>query len=86
MKPVRLSEHALRYAEKRGFSIEEVEAAILNGAWMPAEYGEGRLQCSKEYVFEQEWNRKVYGTKRVKPIFVEEETEIVVVTVYTYYY
>ncbi len=29
---------------------------------------------------------KFYHTKRVRPIFVEEELEIVVVTVYTYFY
>ena len=28
----------------------------------------------------------VYGTKRVRPIFVEESDELVVVTVYTYYF
>jgi len=27
-----------------------------------------------------------YATKRVRPIFVEETTEIVVVTAYTYYF
>jgi len=32
-----------------------------------------------------EWNRKVYETKQVQPIFVEEVDEIVVVTVYVYY-
>jgi hypothetical protein len=29
---------------------------------------------------------KRYATKQVRPIFVEEEREIVVVTVYTYYF
>ncbi|MGO9269362.1 MAG: hypothetical protein ACLQOO_03725 [Terriglobia bacterium] len=30
----------------------------------------------------REWNGKVYATKRVRPIFVEEAAEILVVTVY----
>ena len=81
MKPIRLSNHALRYAEKRGFSSEEVKEAIRGSPWTPAEYGEGRMQCSKEYAFEQDWNGKRYKTKQVRPVFAEEETEIVVVTV-----
>jgi len=30
------------------------------------------------------WNGVRYGTKQVRPIFVEESDEIVVVTVYVY--
>ena len=32
------------------------------------------------------WNGVFYATKRVRPIFVEEVAEIVVVTVYTYFF
>ncbi len=32
------------------------------------------------------WNGTTYSTKRVRPIFVDEAEEIVVITVYTYYY
>jgi len=46
----------------------------------------GRLECFKEFPFHAVWNGKYYQTKRVRPIFVEEELEIVVVTVYTYFY
>jgi len=40
----------------------------------------------KEYTYEAMWNKKYYRIKQVKPVFVEEENEIVVITVYTYYY
>lgn len=33
-----------------------------------------------------EWNGKYYSIKMLRPIFIEETAEIVVVTVYTYYY
>ena len=33
----------------------------------------------------KDWNGKVYATKQVRPVFVEEAGEIVVITVYTYY-
>jgi hypothetical protein len=39
----------------------------------------------KAFAFSREWNERVYATKEVRPIFVEEADEIVVVTVYTYY-
>lgn len=52
--------------------------------WMPAEFG--RFECHKGFAFGRAWNRVVYTTKRVRPIFVEESDELVVVTVYTYYF
>lgn len=83
MKPIRLSAHALGYASKRGFTVAEVEDAIQSCPWLPAE--RGRLECTKSFPFNREWNKKTYATKQVRPIFVEEASEIVVVTVYTYY-
>jgi hypothetical protein len=84
MKPIRLSAHALSYLTKRGFTVAEVEQAIHNASWEPTELG--RLQCRWDFSFGMEWNGKIYATKQVRPIFVEETTEIVVVTVYTYYF
>jgi len=70
MKPIRLSDHALRYTSKRGFTIPEIDEAIRTSPWMPAELG--RLNCRKNFAFGKEWNGKVYATKQVRPIFVEE--------------
>lgn len=84
MKPIRLSQHALGYTTKRGFTIAEVEEAIRSSSWEEAE--ENRLQSHKDFPFGQEWNGKVYATKRIRPIFIEKATEIVVITVYTYYF
>jgi hypothetical protein len=83
MKPIRLSAHALSYIAKRGFTVAEVEDTIRTGRWEPAELG--RMECRKTFPFKREWNKKLYATKEVRPIFVEETDEIVVVTVYTYY-
>lgn len=84
MKPVRLSAHAQHYTERRGFTLAEVEEAIRSGPWRSVVAN--RLECAKDFPFGQEWNGIQYTTKRVRPIFVEEENEIVVVTVYTYYF
>jgi len=48
--------------------------------------GIGRLDCRKNFPYGKEWNGKVYAIKQVRPIFVEEPGEIVVITVYTYYF
>ena len=84
MKPKRLSGHALSYVARRGFTIVEVEETIRSARW---EQGErGKLECRKDFTFKKTWNGKWYNTKQVRPVFVDEPAEIVVVTVYTYYF
>jgi hypothetical protein len=84
VKPIHLSGHASRYCVKRGFSVSEVEEAIRTARWRPAELG--RLECRKDFPYGKEWNGKVYATKQVRPVFAEEGGQIVVITVYTYYF
>ena len=84
MKPVRLSGHARERMESRGAMRQEVTETIRTAPWGPAEGN--RLECQKDFSYGQEWNGKVYATKRVRPIFVEEPNEILVVTVYVYYF
>ena len=84
MKPIRLSKHALGYTAARGFIVPEVEEAIRTCKWSAAELG--RLQCRKDFAYGRQWNGKVYATKQVRPVFVNETEEIVVITVYTYYF
>jgi hypothetical protein len=69
---------------KRGFAVEEVEDAIRTSSWGPAELG--RLDCRKDFPYNKDWNGKVFATKQVRAVFVEEAGEIVVITVYTYYF
>jgi hypothetical protein len=83
-KPVRLSGHARRYIERRGFTAEEVEQAIRLAPWTPAQ--QGRMECVHDFPYNALWNGRHYATKRVRPIFAEEPDEIVVVTVITYYF
>lgn len=83
-KPIRLSAHALSYTTRRGFTVPEVEDSIRSSTWQPADLG--RLECRKDFAFNGMWNSRFYATKTVRPVFVEEPNEIVVVTVYTYYF
>ncbi len=62
----------------RGFTVAEVEEAIRTAKWEAAELG--RLDCRKDFPYARMWNGTVYATKQVRPVFVDEPEEIVVVT------
>jgi hypothetical protein len=79
-----LSGHASGYRERRGFTEAEVEEAIRGGVWLPAR--SGRLEAVRDFPYDRSWNGRHYATKQVRAIFVVEAEEIVVVTVYTYFF
>jgi hypothetical protein len=83
-KPIRLSDHDRGYLVRRGFIEAEVHEAIRTSPWQPAQ--RGRHEAIKDFPYQALWNGTFYTTKRVRPIFVEETVEIVVVTVYTYFF
>ncbi len=68
----------------RGVSDGEVVEAIRTAPWRPAD--RGRLECLHDRPFAADWNGKWYATKQVRPIFVDEPKEIVVVTVVAHYF
>jgi len=84
MKPIRLSIHAREQLLYKGVSEEEIIETIRTSQWKSAELG--RLECKKDFSYGREWNKICYSKKQVRPIFVEEENEIVVITVYTYFF
>jgi len=83
-KAIRLSGHARQQLQFRGATEQEIVETIHSRNWQPAEGG--RQECRKDFPFNATWNGKHYVTKQVRPIFVEEPNEIVVVTVYVYYF
>jgi hypothetical protein len=83
VKPIRLSGHARERISGRGATDQEVTETIRTAPWVPA-LG-GRLECRKDFPYGREWNGRLYATKQVRAIFVEEPNEILVVTVYVYY-
>ncbi len=76
--------HAYDSCEKRGVSEEEVKLAIKKGAWEPAKHDRMISRVNLDY--NKIWEGKMYSVKQVAPVFVDEEDEIVVVTVYCYYF
>lgn len=83
-KPIRLSAHAKIQSQIRGATEEEIIDTIKTSKRQTSELN--KLECRKDFVFNKTWNNNFYKTKQVRPIFVEEEKEIVVVTVYVYYF
>jgi hypothetical protein len=81
---IRLSLHAALQAERRGVTIEEIAHAIGKSTWEAAD--RGRHQCRRDFDFDGVRLGRRYRTKKVRPIFVVEADEIVVVTVYAYYF
>lgn len=84
MKPIRFSAHSLDQVPLRGATQEEVIASISSDRWLLA--GFDRLESQTDFPYNKLWNGRRYVTKRVRPIFFEEESEIVVVTVYAYFF
>jgi hypothetical protein len=64
MKPIRLSDHARDRLRSRGGFAWEIEEAIRISAWAPI--ARGRLECRRNFPFQQEWNGIVYATKQIR--------------------
>lgn len=84
MKRIRLTQHAREQARERGASEKEVREAIAKGAREPAK--RGRKLCRYNFAFGRTWQGKAYSIKQVAPVIKEEANEIVVITVYTFYF
>ena len=84
MKPIRLTKHAREQASERGTNEAEVKEAITKGSREPAKHG--RELCRYNFRFGKNWQGKHYPIKQVAPVIQEEPNEIVVITVYTFYF
>jgi hypothetical protein len=84
IKPIRLSKHAQEQAKERGATEHEVKEAVRKGAREPVK--RGREMCRYNFVFNHHWQHKRYAIKQVAPVIAESANEIVVITVYTFYF
>jgi hypothetical protein len=76
--------HAEGYEFRRGFTKIEVEQAIRSSDWVFN--SKGRLECRKNFPFNNVWNQRFYSMKQVRPIFVVEGEVITIITVYAYFF
>ena len=84
MKPIRLTQHAMEQCIPRGTNEREIIQAVRNGSREPAKMG--RELCRYDFSLNDFWQKKKYAIKQVAPVIKEELDEIVVITVYTFYY
>lgn len=84
MKPVFIPDHARQKIALRGCTDDQIELAVQTAPWEPAKLG--RLECRMNFAFNSYWNGRYFETKQVHAIFVEEESEIVIVTALVYYF
>jgi hypothetical protein len=68
----------------RGASEREVISVIRTGTSAPAKLG--RTGFRREFQFASMWGGRYYARKQVLAIVVERPAELVVVTVYTFYF
>ena len=84
MKPIRLTKHAKEQCRERGTTEAEVRQAVEEGSRESAKLG--RELCRFNFPFGQSWQGKVCEVKQVAPVIKEEPAEVVVITVYTFYF
>lgn len=84
MKNIRLTRHAREQCNERGASEAEVREAIIRGRREAAK--RGRFICRYNFQYNAHWQKRFYAVKQVAPVIVEEDDEIIVVTVYTFYF
>jgi hypothetical protein len=83
-KSIIFSDHARQKMVDRGASENEVETAIRKGIPEPAR--KERLLFRKNFSFNDDWRGKHFAVKQVAPVVSEEEDELVVVTVFVFYF
>lgn len=84
MKPIRLTKHAMEQSIERGTDESEIIAAIRTGSREPAKLG--RFIYRANFQYNAKWNNTFYPIKQVAPVIVESSDEIIVTTVYTFYF
>lgn len=84
MKSIRLTNHAEEQAIERGTNKAEIVSTIITGNRKPTKNGRYKYQATLQY--NNDWQGKFYSLKKVVPIVAETDTELVVITVYTFYF
>ena len=84
MKRIRLSDHARQRCRSRGTNEREVIKAVLRGVRQRAK--KGRFLCRLNFQYNRFWRGERYAIKQVAPVVAEKTDELVVVTVYTFFF
>lgn len=80
---IRISPHTLERAEERGADETEIKDVLSTGFSVPAKYG--RMGKGKIYEFGRTRHGKHYDQKRLEVLYIREDDDLVVITVYVFY-
>jgi hypothetical protein len=84
VKSIRLTVHATEQCVERGATEGEVKETIERGVREAAK--RGRFMYRLNFEYRAQWQGRFYAIKQVAAVVAEEQNEIVVVTVYTFYF
>jgi hypothetical protein len=85
-KVIVISAHATQRMQQRGATATEVEQAIRNEQWRPAQRGKWQVKERRPFGGISPVNQRTYAFKAVEVIFADNPDAIVVVTVKVYYH
>lgn len=83
-KLIVFTSHALQRIKERGTNESNVREAIRIGEREQAQRGCYLYRLNLE--FKRIWDGRYYGVQQVAPVVKEEDDEVVVITVYTFYF
>ncbi len=85
-KTITISAHAAERMRQRGATRAEVESALRNTPWLPAERGKFHAKQRCAFGGTSPANNQTYRFKAVDVVFRETREAIVVVTVKVFYH
>jgi len=80
---IKIDDHAKERAIERGATEDEIYETLKNGGVLPAR--NNRFAREKIFLFEGEWNGKIYKEKQVKVIYIIEMNILTIITVIVKY-
>ena len=85
-KPIVISAHAAERMRQRGATAAEVEHAVRNETWRPAQRGKWKVKERRPFGASSPVNQQTYAYKAVEVIFADDPGAVVVVTVKVFYH
>ena len=84
IKPIRFTKNAQEQCSQRGTNEVETIQAIRTGTRRTIQSGRYRYQFTFQY--NANWQDNFFAIKQVIPIVAETDSELIVMTVYTFYF
>lgn len=81
---IRFHPHAKEWMKERGTTEDEVKATVEQGEQFSAKFN--RIGFRRNFLFDSKWRGRYYKIKQVEVYAVKENTDWVVITVFTRYF